>query len=1000
MLFSCKHMSSFCKIFLLIILLIFFQTYCQEKQSFTNKNTTIKIYTKKDGLLVDFIKTICTDDYGFLWVAGENYNVRNIINSNKRISIQRFDGNNFHEFELPDFEEKIYDIENLQKLENGNLLIRANVNSGQILLTFNPYTTAFNRIKIKGDFVVDALSNLFYFNNKKYIFIQKGNQIHLCILTDKLQFESQFSFSIDTNKKYLLENSTHAIFKRDFIILSDDNFQTILLDWKGNTLKSYNGNNIKRSFEEKNITYFFKYDDLNLYKLDEEKQEFFQEQNFNDEGNLVDLITDKNNNVLTITSKDNFASIHELKNNTLVNFFGKYPFKFTDNFKAYSDNISKGVWIGTNNNQLIFIKKNNTTQQYLNENSIRSILNIKDQKYLVATENKGWFTIDNFKKKAVPFPIFHNKKKFVPYSTRKFIKDGNYVWSNDHDNILKVNLTTGNTEKWNHYPVICMEQANDSLLVVGTKEYYLLSFNQRTKEFKKLIKTDSLYIYDLAVNKNSNLVVCGTNKGLLTYNLKNNKTKFFTSKHGLIDEFILMVDTYEKKQLLLGTKTGKVVAFNPTNETFTTLFSDEKNAGIATIIPKKNSLWINTFNGLINYDLQTKETTRFSTNDGLTHNEANRYSALKTKNGMFFGSLKGLYFLDSTFIHKTNKYDNIELLKIQKFNKKTNGLLNNYDRSSFSKTITLPAEQKSLNLGFALSNSINNSDVNFRYRLNKNEWIDLNNTQSLSFTNLASGTYSLEIEALNFSGNSIASPLLLTINSQEFFYKTWWFYLIVFLLFSFILIWQLHQSKQKQKLQQQFSQDLIQSTEEERTRIAKELHDSVNQQLTLIKKQTQKLELDAISGMVNKTLEEVRSISRNLYPNILKQLGLTESIEQLLLDVDEQTELFITADIVNIDPYFNDKQALNLYRIIQEIIANVLKHAEAKSFLLEIIKVKNQIKIVAEDNGNGFDINESKKNHSLGLKTLQERVQILNGELTIESELKKGTTTIITIFIK
>ena len=139
---------------------------------------------------------------------------------------------------------------------------------------------------------------------------------------------------------------------------------------------------------------------------------------------------------------------------------------------------------------------------------------------------------------------------------------------------------------------------------------------------------------------------------------------------------------------------------------------------------------------------------------------------------------------------------------------------------------------------------------------------------------------------------------------------------------------EVHQQKiinLSKKHELQYINARLDGEEKERTRIAKELHDSVNQQLTLIKKQTQKLELDTISGMVNNTLEEVRSISRNLYPSILKQLGLAESIEQLLLDVDEQTELFITTDIENIDSFFDDKQALNLYRIIQEICQHCVR---------------------------------------------------------------------------
>ena len=91
-----------------------------------------------------------------------------------------------------------------------------------------------------------------------------------------------------------------------------------------------------------------------------------------------------------------------------------------------------------------------------------------------------------------------------------------------------------------------------------------------------------------------------------------------------------------------------------------------------------------------------------------------------------------------------------------------------------------------------------------------------------------------------------------------------------------------------------FSQELIKTQEEERTRIAKDLHDGVGQQITLLKMKAQNTNQTELSKLANDALEEVRSISRDLYPVTLAKLGLTDSIEQLLLDLDEETEMFIS----------------------------------------------------------------------------------------------------------
>ncbi|NNC50397.1 MAG: sensor histidine kinase, partial [Flaviramulus sp.] len=220
----------------------------------------------------------------------------------------------------------------------------------------------------------------------------------------------------------------------------------------------------------------------------------------------------------------------------------------------------------------------------------------------------------------------------------------------------------------------------------------------------------------------------------------------------------------------------------------------------------------------------------------------------------------------------------------------------------------------------------------------------------------------------------------------------------LFTIFGFVLLMRSkNKAKEQRALQEQFSQDLLKSQEAERTRIAKDLHDSVGQQLTLIKKKSQNLEQNEIAALTNNALEEVRSISKGLYPAILKQLGLSASIEQLILTYDEETELFFSSEIDTIDSFFNEPDSLNLYRFIQEVLNNIIKHAEAKSVSVVINKKKNSVNISISDNGKGFDAKNKVKQNSLGLKTITERIRILKGELKINSKLNNGTTIIAKI---
>tara|TARA_R110000787_G_scaffold196454_6_gene307826 strand:+ start:2496 stop:4466 length:1971 start_codon:yes stop_codon:yes gene_type:complete len=170
--------------------------------------------------------------------------------------------------------------------------------------------------------------------------------------------------------------------------------------------------------------------------------------------------------------------------------------------------------------------------------------------------------------------------------------------------------------------------------------------------------------------------------------------------------------------------------------------------------------------------------------------------------------------------------------------------------------------------------------------------------------------------------------------------------------------------KKKKKLQEQFTQGLLQSQEKERTRIARELHDSVGQQLTLIKRKSQNLEQVEITALTNNALEEVRSISRGLYPQLLKELGLTESVKQLINEYDEQTDLFFSMDIDFIDPYFTENTTLNFYRLIQECLTNIVRHAKAKTVIVSVKKEGDSIISLISDNGKGFNVTESKNKNN------------------------------------
>ncbi len=219
----------------------------------------------------------------------------------------------------------------------------------------------------------------------------------------------------------------------------------------------------------------------------------------------------------------------------------------------------------------------------------------------------------------------------------------------------------------------------------------------------------------------------------------------------------------------------------------------------------------------------------------------------------------------------------------------------------------------------------------------------------------------------------------------------------LFGVFGFVLlIRSRNTAKRRQRMQEHFSQELIKAQEEERLRVARELHDSVGQKLMLLTKKTKSsgnLEMETLAG---NTLEELRSISRGLHPSNLEKLGLTTAIKTLINEVDANTNIFFTQEIEDIDGLISKESSLHLYRIIQEILNNMLKHADAKSASVVIEKNVAGIEATISDNGRGFEFSDTTKD-SLGMKTLMERAKILNSKIDIQSQRNRGTTVRLSI---
>lgn len=202
---------------------------------------------------------------------------------------------------------------------------------------------------------------------------------------------------------------------------------------------------------------------------------------------------------------------------------------------------------------------------------------------------------------------------------------------------------------------------------------------------------------------------------------------------------------------------------------------------------------------------------------------------------------------------------------------------------------------------------------------------------------------------------------------------------------------------------------LFEAHEQERSRLSKELHDQMGHDLVLLKSRVHsigkqledcqaelKTECENIIGAIELIIENVRRISRDLMPSILEDLGLFASIQWLVENFSKQHAININLDMEDIDHLFSREVQVNLYRVFQESLTNISKHAGAKEVFVKVIKEGGCISFTVKDDGKGFEVNKIMNRkfneRGLGLMAMKERMHMMGGSFEVYSQPGNGAT--------
>jgi len=204
--------------------------------------------------------------------------------------------------------------------------------------------------------------------------------------------------------------------------------------------------------------------------------------------------------------------------------------------------------------------------------------------------------------------------------------------------------------------------------------------------------------------------------------------------------------------------------------------------------------------------------------------------------------------------------------------------------------------------------------------------------------------------------------------------------------------------------------NMLEGQEQERTRIAADLHDRLGSMLSTVKlyfnsveeqidqmKAHNKEQYNKATSLLDEACDEVRKISHNLVSGELIKFGLVSALNQLKETINSTGKLNMQVLSFGMDERLDRSIEISLYRVVQELMNNILKHSKASEVTIQLNKVENNLNIVVEDNGIGFDHDAALQKNGMGLRNMETRIKQLKGSVVFDTGKGRGTTTIIDI---
>lgn len=582
--------------------------------------------------------------------------------------------------------------------------------------------------------------------------------------------------------------------------------------------------------------------------------------------------------------------------------------------------------------------------------------------------------------------------------------------------------------------VTAIYESRDGKFWIGTTDG-LYQFDRQEEHWGHHYEFDlgdnqELYVYILFEDPGGLLWIGTLGEGIYIFDPDTEEFSHYRHEPGnpqsLSQDFVTAMFIDEAGLIWIGTNGTGLDKFDPGTKTFAHYRENDglPNESIYCLLgDERENIWISTNRGLSRFDPKTETFTNYDRTDGLQSNEFNAKACLNTYRGeLAFGGINGFNIFLPERIRSNPIVPPVVITSMSENDEKIDLEL---AEDGFAEVILVwPVD--SFEFEYSALSYAQPEKNQYAYYLDGFEetWKVVGNRRFGQYTNLPGGNYTLRVKGSNNDGVWNENGVAMQITIVPPFWQTRWFYGIGVITF-FGLIYggyrlrvrnlekrgrelelQVEQrTTELMQIQASFKQsEMEKAVNEERSRLARDLHDSVTQSiysLTLLAEAGQRMIKGGditqaednqirLGEIAQQALQEMRMLVYELRPQVLQSEGLVGALEHRLEAVERRAGIHAR---MQVDLKINLQQSLEgeLFHISMEALNNALKHAKASETVLSLKTEQDSLFLTIKDDGRGFDPDLASSQGGMGIASMTERVEKIGGSLSIQSEIGGGT---------